>query len=82
MESPAQLSIFPGSPRSSCERICRAFFVRFSVSGFFILERTVAQMYSSNALNGLTIGLGYHWTDISAICDNFPLTRARALDNK
>jgi len=78
MESPVQLSIFPGLPRSSCERICQMFFERFNVAGFSILERPMAQMYSSNALNGLIIDLGYHWTDISAIYDGFLLTRGRA----
>jgi queuine/archaeosine tRNA-ribosyltransferase len=46
MESPVQLSIFPGLPRSSCERICQMFFERFNVAGFSILERPMAQMYS------------------------------------
>ena len=78
MESPVQLSIFPGLPRSSCEHICQMFFERFNVAGFSILERPMAQMYSSNALNGLIIDLGYHWADVSAIYDGFLLTRARA----
>jgi len=78
MESPVQLSIFPGLPRSSCEHICQMFFERFNVAGFSILERPMAQIYSSNALNGLIIDLGYHWTDVSAIYDGFLLTRARA----
>jgi len=46
---------------------------------FLILERTVVSMYSSNALNGLIIDLGYHWTDVSAVCDGFLLMRARVL---
>ena len=78
MESPVQLSIFPGLPRSSCERTCQMFFERFNVAGFSILERPMAQIYASNALNGLVIDLGYHWTDISAIYDGFLLKRARA----
>ena len=69
MESPVQLSIFPGLPRSSCEHICQMFFERFNVAGFSILERPMAQMYACNALNGLVIDLGYHWTDISAVYD-------------
>ena len=39
----------------------------------------MASVYSSNALNGPTIDLGYHWTDVSAVCDGFLLARARAL---
>ena len=78
MESPVQLSIPPGLPRSSCERICQMFFERFNVAGFSIIERPVAQLYASNALNGLVIDLGYHWTDISAIYDGFLLKHARA----
>ena len=78
MESPVQLSIFPGLPRSSCEHICQMFFERFNVAGFSILERPMAQMYSSNALNGLIIDLGYHWTDVSAVYDGFLLKQARA----
>jgi len=46
----------------------------FSVSGFFVLERTVAQMYLSNVLDGLLIDLGYHWADVSAVFDGFLLT--------
>ena len=49
--SPVQLSILPVYPAR-----------RFSVSGFFVFERTVAHMYSSNILDGLIIDLGYHWT--------------------
>ena len=78
MESPVQLSIFPGLPRSSCEHICQMFFERFNVAGFSILERPMAQMYACNALNGLVIDLGYHWTDISAVYDGFLLKHARA----
>jgi len=77
MESPVQLSIFPGLPRSSCERVCQMFFERFNVAGFSILERPMAQIYSSNALNGLIIDLGYHWTDVSAVYDGFLLKQAR-----
>ena len=54
------------------------FFERFNVAGFSILERPMAQLYASNALNGLVIDLGYHWTDISAIYDGFLLKHARA----
>ena len=78
MESPVQLSISPGLPRSSCERICQMFFERFNVAGFSILERPMAQLYAANALNGLVIDLGYHWTDISAIYDGVLLKHARA----
>ena len=78
-ESPIQLSIFPGLPRSSCACICRAFFRHFSVSS---LNEPWPRCNSSNVLNGLIIGLGYHWTDVSAACDGFLSTRARALDNK
>jgi actin-related protein 9 len=78
MESPVQLSIFPGLPRPSCELICQMFFERFNVAGFSILERPMAQIYSSNALSGLIIDLGYHWTDISAVYDGFLLHQARA----
>ena len=54
------------------------FFERFNVAGFSILERPMAQIYSSNALNGLIIDLGYHWTDISAVYDGSLLKQARA----
>lgn len=54
------------------------FFERFNVAGFSILERPMAQLYACNALNGLVIDLGYHWTDISAIYDGFLLKYARA----
>lgn len=54
------------------------FFERFNVAGFSILERPMAQIYSSNALNGLVIDLGYHWTDVSAIYDGSLLKHARA----
>ena len=54
------------------------FFERFNVAGFSILERPMAQMYACNALNGLVIDLGYHWTDISAVYDGFLLKHARA----
>ena len=37
----------------------------------------MAQMYSSNALNG-AIDFGYHWTDVSAIHDGFLFIGARA----
>jgi len=52
-----------------------------SVPGFSILEQTVAKMYSDPP-DGLIVGLGYHWADVSTACDGFSLTRARALDNK
>lgn len=54
------------------------FFERFNVAGFSILERPMAQLYAVNALNGLVIDLGYHWTDISAIYDGFLLKHASA----
>ena len=79
MESPIRLSIFPGLPRSSCECICRTFFRHFSVSS---LNEPWPRCNSSNVLNRLIIGLGYHWTDVSAACDGFFSTRAKALDDK
>lgn len=54
------------------------FFERFNVAGFSILERPMAQLYACNALNGLVIDLGYHWTDVSAIYDGCLLKHARA----
>lgn len=74
MESPAQLSTFPGPPLSSCERICKMPSERLNAAGFSILERPMAQMYF-NTLDGLTIDLGYHRTGVSAVSDGFLLTR-------
>jgi len=39
------------------------------------LDRPMAQTHSLNALNGLIIDSGYHWTDVY---DGFSLTRSRA----
>ena len=38
----------------------------------------MAQIYSSNALNGLIIDLGYHWTDVSAVYDGSLIKQAKA----
>jgi len=73
MESSIQLSIFPSSPQSSCERICQMFFERFNAARFSILERPMAQMYYSNALNRL-IDFGYHCAGTSVVYDGLLLT--------
>ena len=69
MEYPVQPSTFPSLFRSSRERACHIFSERFNVARFSTLERPTAHVYSLNALNGLGIDLGYHWTDFSAVYD-------------
>ena len=81
MKSPVQLSIPPVYPASH-ERTRLMFPECLNLAGFSVLERPMAQLYSPNALNGPAIDPGYHWTDVSAICDCFLLTRASALNNK
>lgn len=72
------LSIFPGLPRSSYERIAQIFFERFNFAGFAILERPLAQIYAANALTGVVVDLGRSYTDICPIYDCIPLNTARS----
>lgn len=80
MESAIILSISPGLSRDSCERLCQIFFERFNAAGFSILDRPMAQFYSSitgNDLSGIVVDVGQDTTDITPIYDGFVVHTAR-----
>ncbi|KAG7093759.1 hypothetical protein E1B28_007408 [Marasmius oreades] len=75
-ESPVLLSISAGLPRDHYERICQIFFERFNVAGFGILERPMAQIYSTIGLSGVVVDIEYEKTDITSIYEGFILRHA------
>ncbi|KAJ3801235.1 actin-related protein [Lentinula aff. detonsa] len=70
-ESPVLLSMYPGLSRDTYERTCQVFFERFNVAGFSILERPMAQLYSTTSLSGVIVDIEYDRTDITPIYDGF-----------
>ncbi|KAJ3771452.1 actin-related protein [Lentinula raphanica] len=70
-ESPVLLSMYPGLSRDTYERVCQLFFERFNVAGFAILERPMAQIYSTTSLSGVVVDIEYDKTDITPIYDGF-----------
>ncbi|KAJ3720941.1 actin-related protein [Lentinula raphanica] len=70
-ESPILLSMYPGLSRDTYERVCQLFFERFNVAGFAILERPMAQIYSTTSLSGVVVDIEYDKTDITPIYDGF-----------
>jgi len=82
MESPVLLSIIPGLSRDSYERLCQIFFERFNVAGFAVIDRPMAQFYSTitgQDLSGVVIDIGRDYTDITPIHDGFPVHNARTV---
>lgn len=80
MESPVLLSILPGLSRNNYERLCQTFFERFNVAGFAVLDRPMAQFYSTitgQDLSGVVVDVGQNYTDITPIHDGFPVHNAR-----
>lgn len=77
-ESPVILTIQPGMPRSTYEKICQIFFERFNVAGFAVVERPMAQIYAGNSLSGVVVDIGYNTTDITPIYEGFILHSARS----
>ncbi|PBK99350.1 actin-like ATPase domain-containing protein [Armillaria gallica] len=77
-ESPVILTIQPGMPRSTYEKICQIFFERFNVAGFAIVERPMAQIYAGNSLSGVVVDIGYNTTDITPIYEGFIIHSARS----
>jgi actin-related protein 9 len=77
-ESPVLLSFFPCLSRDTYERICQIFFERFSVAGFSILERPIAQMYATSTLTGVVIDISEDFTDITPILEGFLIRPGRA----
>ncbi|KAJ8094626.1 hypothetical protein PM082_010632 [Marasmius tenuissimus] len=75
-ESPVLLSIAGGLSRDHHERICRIFFERFNVAGFGILERPMAQMYSTTALSGIIVDIDVEKTDITSVYEGFIIRNA------
>lgn len=76
-ESPILLSVTPGLSRDHYERICQTFFERFNVPAFGILERPMAQIYSTSSLSGVVVDIGDEKTDITPIYEGFITQQAR-----
>jgi actin-related protein 9 len=76
-ESPVLLSVFPGLPRTTHERLCQMFFERFNVAGFVTIDRPLVQLYAANALSGVVIDIGWEVTDVTPIHDGFIVHSAR-----
>lgn len=70
-ESPVLLSMSPGLPRDTYERICQIFFERFNVAGLGILERPMAQLYATTSLSGVVVDVENEKTDITPIYEGF-----------
>ena len=68
-ESPVLLTFLHTLSRDAHERICQIFFERFNVAAISILERPLAQLYSTNALTGLVVDIGDRTTDVTPISD-------------
>ncbi|KAL0566078.1 hypothetical protein V5O48_015937 [Marasmius crinis-equi] len=75
-ESPVLLSMGAGLSRDQYERICQIFFERFNVAGFGILERPMAQMYSTTSLNGIIVDIDVEKTDITSVYEGFIIRNA------
>jgi len=70
-ESPVLLSIPVGLSRDAYEKVCQIFFERFNVAGFGILERPMAQIYSTISLSGVVVDVDYDKSDITPIYEGF-----------
>ncbi|KDQ26981.1 hypothetical protein PLEOSDRAFT_1066270 [Pleurotus ostreatus PC15] len=76
-ESPVLLSMFSGLSRSDYERTCQLFFERLNVAGFCLVERPMAQIYSSNTITGVVVDIGHEKTDVTPVLDGLIIHNAR-----
>ncbi|KAK7056223.1 hypothetical protein VNI00_002775 [Paramarasmius palmivorus] len=75
-ESPVLFSVLAGLPRDHYERICQIFFERFNVAGFGVLQRPMAQIYSTTSLSGVVVDIDLEKTDITSVYEGFIVRNA------